>query len=63
MCEIMEKLNMEAREEGRNEGINDINALNHRLINDNRFDDLRRAATDIAYQSQLLKELFPRKSN
>ena len=47
------------KEEGREEGINEINALNIRLINDNRLDDLRRAATDIEYQAQLLRELFP----
>ncbi len=67
MCEIVEKLNTEAREEGREEGreeaINDINALNIRLLNENRIDDLHRAATDVAYQSQLLRELFPQKAH
>ncbi len=62
MCEIIEKLNTEAREEGREEGINDVNALNLRLISENRLDDLRRAATDTAYQTQLLNELFPKKT-
>ncbi len=70
MCEIMERLNTEAREEGLEVGRNmgrsemhgEINALNIRLISENRIDDLRRAATDIAYQSQLLKELFPQKA-
>lgn len=64
MCEIMERLNTEAKEEGRGEGRNEmqqeINTLNIRLINENRLDDLRRAATDTAYQSQLLSELFPK---
>ena len=63
MCEIMEKLNTEAREEGREEGINDVNALNLRLMNENRLDDLRRAATDTAYQAQLINELFPKKTH
>ena len=70
MCEIMERLNTEAREEGlevgrdmgRSEMQGEINALNIRLISENRIDDLRRAATDIAYQSQLLRELFPQKA-
>jgi len=62
MCEIMERLNTEAREEGRDEMRDEINALNIRLISDNRLDDLRRAATDIAYQTQLLQELFPQKA-
>ena len=59
MCEIMEQLNEETREETRDE----INALNIKLIDENRLDDLRRAATDIAYQSQLLRELFPQKAH
>ena len=71
MCEIMERLNTEAREEGlevgrdmgRSEMQGEINALNIRLISENRIDDLRRAATDIAYQSQLLRELFPQKAH
>ena len=58
MCEIMEKIN----EETRAETLKEINELNIRLINENRIDDLRRAATDIAYQSQLLRELFPQKA-
>lgn len=58
-AETMQMFKEEGREEGREEGINEINALNIRLINDNRLDDLRRAATDIEYQAQLLRELFP----
>lgn len=53
MCEIMEKINEETRDE--------INALIIRLIEENRLEDLRRAATDIAFQTQLLRELFPQK--
>ena len=53
MCEIMEKINDETRDE--------INALIIRLIEENRLEDLRRAATDIAFQTQLLRELFPQK--
>ena len=55
MCEIMEKLNEETRDE--------INALIIKLMNENRFDDLRRAATDTAYQTQLINELFPKKTH
>ena len=58
MSELMEKLKEEGREEGREEGIHDINALNMWLINENRLDDLCRAASDLAYQAELLKELF-----
>ena len=63
MCEIMEKLNEETREETRNETLNEINALNIKLINENRLDDLRRAATDTEYQAQLLKELLPQRAH
>jgi len=63
MCEIMERLNTEAREEGREEMQEELNALNLRLISENRLDDLQRAATDLAYQAQLLKELFPQRAH
>lgn len=33
-----------------------INALNLRLIEDFRYEDLKRASKDPAYQEQLLKE-------
>ena len=59
MCEIMEKLN----EETRNETLNEINALNIKLINENRLDDLRRAATDTEYQARLLREMLPQRTH
>ncbi len=49
----------EGRAEGRTKAMNDINALNMRLIADDRMDDLKRAASDIDYQLKLLNELFP----
>lgn len=55
MCEIMEKI----RNEGRIEGETRINTLNSILINLNRFDDLKRAATDKDFQMQLMIELLP----
>lgn len=63
MCEIMERINEETRVETREETLKEVNELNIRLMNENRLDDLRRAATDIAYQSQLLRELFPQKAH
>ena len=63
MCEIMERINEETRVETREETLKEVNELNIRLINENRLDDLRRAATDIAYQSQLLQELFPQRAH
>ena len=63
MCEIMEKINEETRVETRKETLKEVNELNMRLISENRLDDLRRAATDIDYQSQLLRELFPQRAH
>ena len=63
MCEIMEKINEETRVETRKETLKEVNELNMRLISENRLDDLRRAATDIDYQSQLLSELFPQRAH
>lgn len=55
MCEIMERLTNEAKEEGAAR----VNTLNSILINLNRFDDLKRAATDKDFQMQLMIELLP----
>ena len=59
MCEIMERIAKEERNEGRLEGETRINTLNAILINLNRFDDLKRAATDKDFQMQLMIELLP----
>ena len=58
MCEIMEKIANEECNEGRIEGETRINTLSI-LINLNRFDDLKRAATDKDFQMQLMVELLP----
>ena len=55
MCEIMERLANEAKEEG----VAHVNALNSILIDLNRFDNLKRAATDKDFQMQLMIELLP----
>ena len=67
MCEIMERIAMEERSEGREEGRREgcvegvarINRLNSILIDLGRFDDMKRAAKDQAYQAQLILELLP----
>ncbi len=67
MCEIMEKIAREERSEGREEGRKEgrvegvarINRLNSILIDLGRFDDMKRAAKDQAYQMQLILELLP----
>ena len=55
MCEIMERIAKEEREEGKAL----INKLNSILIDMDRFDDVKRAAKDKEYQMQLMIELLP----
>lgn len=55
MCEIMERIAREEREEGKAL----INKLNSILIDLDRFDDVKRAAKDKEYQMQLMIELLP----
>ncbi len=45
------------KEEGREE----LNALNARLLEDNRLEDLKRSVTDREYQKKLFEEYFPKK--
>ena len=49
----------EGREQGLEEGERRINKLNSILIDLGRFDDLKRATQDKAYQEQLIIELLP----
>lgn len=46
--------------QGVEQGKDYVNALNTILINTNRIDDLKRAATDKAFQAQLINELLPK---
>lgn len=63
LWEAQQKGRAEGKQEGRKEGIEAgekrINTLNNILINSNRIDDLKRAATDKTFQSQLIDELLP----
>ena len=63
MCEIMEKIRSEAKAEGRAEGRAEGQACISRLfailIDEGRYDDLKRSATDVNYQMQLMHELLP----
>ena len=45
-------------EQGLEQGKTVINTLNLLLINQNRFDDLKRATSDKEYQAKLIKELL-----
>ena len=53
---------LEAEARGETRGEARINTLNTILINSNRFDDLKRAATDKIFQTQLMNELLPKDS-
>lgn len=46
-------------EKGIEKGEERISRLNQKLINANRYDDLKRAAEDRAFRKKLMKELFP----
>lgn len=46
----------EGREEGREEGITRVNRLTNILLEQNRINDLQRAAKDTAFQEQLFRE-------
>lgn len=59
MCEIMERIAKEERDEGRIEGETRINNLYSILIDLNRLDDLKRATKDKDFQMQLMVELLP----
>ena len=52
MCEALQGL----LEDSRNEGRNELNSLNGKLLKENRMEDLIRAIDDPEYQMQLLKE-------
>ncbi len=63
MCEVLERIEEKGIKKGmikgREQGIESVNMLNARLIQDGRIADLERSVTDSAYQKQLLYELFP----
>ena len=50
-------LKEDAREEGREEIIAELNQLTKYLLKAKRYSDLERASEDIEYQKKLLKEL------
>ena len=56
----MQKGIQQGMQQGMQQGEARINTLNMILINAGRFEDLKRAVTDINYQSQLIKELLPK---
>ena len=63
MCEIMERIAIAEREEGREEGREEATARMNRLITilmtQKRYSDLERSTKDLDYQKKLLDELVP----
>ena len=57
MKEEIEASKAESIAKGEAKGVNMINTLNIRLINENRLEDLKRTAFDEEYQKKLLGEL------
>ena len=56
MCEVAERLVNKGIEKGIQKGIKQVDSLFIYLINDNRIDDLKRAASDRKFQNKLMKE-------
>ena len=56
MCPAEMEWGRELKEEGRTEGINQLAKLLTILTNENRFDDIKKAANDSCYRNMLLKE-------
>ena len=54
-----EGLREEGHSVGYSEGLNDLNALNERLLRDGRIEDLKRSVTDSEFQKKLFHEYFP----
>ena len=59
MCKAWIDQREEGITEGREEGMERINALNNLLILNDRIEDLKRGAVDKEYQKKLLMEFFP----
>ena len=55
----------EGRQRGRQEGRRELNTIlqmNQRLLQEERYDDLKRASNDDAFREKLLAELFPKRT-
>ena len=53
---LFEEMLKDEREEGRREGEERLNRLTRLLAEQNRIDDIVKAASDIEFQNQLFKE-------
>lgn len=53
MCKALDDLWNDAREEGKTEALSCVNKLILYLAEEDRYDDIRRAAQDMEYQKSL----------
>ena len=53
---VREEGRQEGREEGREEGVGSMARLTEILLNESRYDDLKRASTDKKYRQRLFEE-------
>ncbi|MCC8138496.1 MAG: hypothetical protein LIO76_10685 [Clostridiales bacterium] len=56
LCEALEELFADKMRKQEENGMNKVNQLNKNLLNNNRFDDLKKSIADESYQRKLLKE-------
>lgn len=56
MCQAVIEWEAEAKRIGRKEGVENLNRLNLQLIEDKRYEDIKRAARDDEYREQLFRE-------
>ncbi len=56
MCKAIDEMLQDEREEGREEGINKVSFLFQKLIENERFEDLERAAKEAEFRNRLLEE-------
>ena len=56
MCEILDKIENRGRAEGNAEGKEQMAELMKNLLDENRIEDAKRAAEDLAYCDELMKQ-------
>lgn len=56
MCNLSEGILERGIEQGMQRGLDLMNALYGKLIEDNRIEDIKRATQDVEYQRQLMQE-------
>ena len=53
---IVDRSRKEGRQEGREEGIDEMALLIEKLVDQNRFEDVKKVSKDKEYRMQLLKQ-------